>query len=365
MKIKRIRVLSNPNFYSYQSSILMQLEIGNSDQNSLSQNSDLTARLKNILPVKTSKRKMRDIRRAKNDLAEIVKNVALGIMSLAGLGEPGGIVRFSGDTGIYEIAVEFQSEQAAIFLLETAVEAVEAALKNESYDIATKIAEARTIAANGEMKLNLRKIVEAGERRKIPWFIQEKDSFIQLGYGKNLNRVLDKNNSNSVEIISGSDTKARAFPIDWDSQNSGEEIIELLYPKGMESRIPIVAITGTNGKTTVTRLVSHVLLRAELNIGTTTTNGILFNGKIVAEGDTTGPISARRILENDQVDIAVLETARGGIVRRGLGWDWADVAVVTNITEDHIGQDGIESLADLVSVKALVAERVRENGTLI
>jgi cyanophycin synthetase len=130
-------------------------------------------------------------------------------------------------------------------------------------------------------------------------------------------------------------------------------------------KIPIVAITGTNGKTTVTRLTAHVLLRTGLNIGTTTTTGILFNGETIQRGDTTGPLSARTVLENEAVDIAVLETARGGIMRRGLGWDWADIAVVTNITEDHIGQDGIESLADLVNVKSLIAERVRENGTLV
>lgn len=365
MNIKRIRVLSNPNFYSYQSSVLMLLEIENSDQNSLSQKSDLTARLKNIMPMKTSDREMRDIRTAKNDLAEIVKNAALGLMSLAGLGEPMGIVRFSGNTGIYEIAVEFQSEQAAVFLLEIAVKAVEAALKHEFYDIEAKIAEARTISTNSELKPSLRKIVEAAERREIPWLRDEEGSFVRLGYGKNLNRILDKNNSNFLEIISGSDSKVSALPVALDSQYSGDEIIELLYPKGKNARIPIVAITGTNGKTTVTRLTSHVLLKAGLNVGTTTTSGILFNGETIAEGDMTGPASARAILENDRVEIAVLETARGGIVRRGLGWDWADVAVVTNITEDHIGQDGIESLADLVSVKALVAERVRENGTLV
>jgi UDP-N-acetylmuramyl tripeptide synthase len=365
MKIKRIRVLSNPNFYSYQPMVLMQLEIESSDENNLSESSNLNARLKNLLLLKTSDRKMRDIRTAKNELPNIVKNVALGLISLAGQGEPSGIVRFTGESGIYEIAIEFQSEQATVFLLEAAVEAVEAALKNESYDFAAKIAEARAIVANNKQELNLREIVQAAERREIPWFRDEEASFIRLGYGKNLNRIQFGDTSNFFELISGSASKIHAFSTAGDSQNSADGIIELLYPKGKDARIPIVAITGTNGKTTVTRLASHVLSRAGLNVGTTTTNGILFNGKTIAEGDTTGPVSARRILDNDQVDIAVLETARGGIVRRGLGWDWADVAVVTNITEDHIGQDGIESLADLVSVKALVAERVRENGTLV
>lgn len=365
MKIKRIRVLGNPNVYSYQSSVLMQLEIENSDQDNLSEISDLTAHLENILPLKKSDRKMRDIRTAENELAEIVKNVTLGLMSLAGFDESDGVVRFSGDANIYEIAVEFQSAQAAVFLLETAVEIVEAALKKEPYDVAAKIDRSRTIAADSTLEPGLQKIVESAKRRNIPWFRDEENSWIQLGYGKNLNRIRVANNSNVFEIISGSNSETRSLLPNGDSQNYGDEIIESLYPNGEDARIPIVAITGTNGKTTVTRLTSHVLLKADLNVGTTTTNGILFNGKTIAEGDMTGPASARRILENDQVDIAVLETARGGILRRGLGWDWADIAVVTNITEDHIGQDGIDSLADLVSVKALIAERVRENGTLI
>lgn len=359
MKIKRIRVLNNPNIYSSQPTLLMQLEIEDSDHDSLSEISDLTGRLKNILPAKRADRKMRDIRTAKNELAEIVKNVALGLISLAGFGDSGGIVRFSGDAGIYEIAVEFQSEQATVFLLQTAVEAVGAALKNESYEIGGKIAEAQSIAAENELNPALRAIVEAAEKRGIPWFINEENSFVQLGYGRNLKLIRAGSNLDKIEVVSGADAEIHDFP------NDGDAAVESLYPNGKEAIIPIVAITGTNGKTTVTRLTAHVLRKTNLNIGTTTTDGILFNGEIIERGDTTGPASARTILSNDAVDIAVLETARGGIMRRGLGWDWAEIAVITNITEDHIGQDGIESVADLVNIKSLIAERVIENGTLI
>ncbi len=359
MKIKRIRVLENSNIYSYQPSLLMQLEVKDSDHDSLSENSDLIDRLKNILPAKTSDRKMRDIRTAKNDLAEIVKNVALGLINLAGFGDSGGIVRFSGDAGIYEIAVEFQSEKATVFLLKTAVEAIEAALKNESYEIADKIAEAQTIAAENELETNLRAIVEAAERRGIPWFNDDEYSFVQLGYGRNLCRIRARVDSDGIKVIFGSDSEFHAF------SNDGDAALKRLYPNEKKSRIPIVAITGTNGKTTVTRLTAHVLRETKLNIGTTTTDGILLNGEIIERGDTTGPASARAILSNNAVDIAVLETARGGIMRRGLGWDWAEIAVITNITEDHIGQDGIESVADLVNIKSLIAERVIESGTLI
>lgn len=365
MNIRRIRALNNPSIYSCQPTVSVHLEIENSDRIEPFRNSDLAARLENLSSPKTPERKMRDIRTDENEIAVTVKNVAVGLMNLAGLGEAVGIVRFSGEAGIYEIAVESESERAAAFLLETAVEAVAAALSNEAYDIDVKITQARTIAAEDDLETGLREIIEAAKRREIPWFIDEENALVRLGYGRNLIRIGNGKNPNEFEIISVSDSESRAFSITADSENFGERIVAELYPHGKNAGIPIIAITGTNGKTTVTRLISHVLRNAGLNVGTATTSGILFNGETIAEGDMTGPISARRVLENQQIDVAVLETARGGILRRGLGWNWADVGVVTNIKEDHIGQDGIDTLADLVSVKALIAERVRENGTLI
>jgi cyanophycin synthetase len=138
----------------------------------------------------------------------------------------------------------------------------------------------------------------------------------------------------------------------------------MLYPASAPKRIPVIAITGTNGKTTVTRMIAHALC-AMGTVGMTTTDGISIGGEIVAEGDLTGPWSARVVLADPIVDVAVLETARGGIMNGGLGFDWADVGVVTNIQPDHFGQDGVETLDDIVRVKRLIAERVAEGGTLV
>jgi cyanophycin synthetase len=145
----------------------------------------------------------------------------------------------------------------------------------------------------------------------------------------------------------------------------GGAIVDMLYPRGAEARIPIISITGTNGKTTVTRMIGHVLQEMRWCTGMTTTDGIHIDGELVARGDTTGPHSARVVLSDPTVEVAVLETARGGITRRGLGYDWSDISVITNIREDHIGQDGIRDIEDLVHIKSLIAERVREGGTLI
>jgi cyanophycin synthetase len=154
-------------------------------------------------------------------------------------------------------------------------------------------------------------------------------------------------------------------PSEGEPRDVGAEIVRMLYPDGSDGRIPVISITGTNGKTTVTRMIGHVLHEAGLTVGLTTTDGIYVGGKCVVEGDTTGPVSARTALSDPTVDVAVLETARGGITRRGLGYDWSDIGVMTNIRPDHLGQDGIETLDDLVYIKSLVAERVRDGGTLI
>ena len=168
-----------------------------------------------------------------------------------------------------------------------------------------------------------------------------------------------------IEVNAAPGLRMHQFPAEGEARDVGRAIVEMLYPAGAPSRIPIISITGTNGKTTVTRMLSHLFVEKGLFTGATTTDGIYLNGERIVSGDTTGPVSALTVLEDRAVEVAVLETARGGIVRRGLGYDWSDVGVLTNIGADHIGQDGIESIEDILWIKSLVAERVREGGTLV
>jgi cyanophycin synthetase len=168
-----------------------------------------------------------------------------------------------------------------------------------------------------------------------------------------------------IELNAAPGLRMHLSPSEGQPRDVGAAIIEMLYPAGADGRIPVISITGTNGKTTVTRMIGHVLNKSGLTTGMTTTDGIYVGGRCIAEGDTTGPHSARAVLSDPSVEAAVLETARGGITRRGLGYDWSDIAVITNIRPDHIGQDGIETLDDLVYIKSLVAERVRDGGSLI
>jgi cyanophycin synthetase len=176
---------------------------------------------------------------------------------------------------------------------------------------------------------------------------------------------MPKEKGGIIEINAAPGLRMHTHPSAGKPRQVGEAIVEMLYPENADGRIPIISITGTNGKTTVARMISHVLAEAGLSVGTTTTDGIYLNGHEIVKGDMTGPVSAQTILGDRSVEVAVLETARGGIVRRGLGYDWADTGIITNISEDHIGQDGIRSIDDLINIKALVAQRVGHSGTLI
>lgn len=168
-----------------------------------------------------------------------------------------------------------------------------------------------------------------------------------------------------IEINAAPGLRMHKFPLQGLARPVGEAIVNWLFPPGTPSRIPIVSVTGTNGKTTTARMISNILKVQDKVVGLTTSDGIYIGGRQVMTGDTTGPRSAQVVLRDSAVEVAVLETARGGILRAGLGYAESDVAVITNITGDHLGQDGIESLEDLAHVKALVGEVVPSSGHIV
>ncbi|WP_229072486.1 cyanophycin synthetase [Actinoplanes sp. DH11] len=168
-----------------------------------------------------------------------------------------------------------------------------------------------------------------------------------------------------IEVNAAPGLRMHLTPVHGRARDVGDAIVRAMFPGGSDGRIPTVAVTGTNGKTSVTRLTAHLLSGSGIKVGTATTDGVTIDGRTVLVSDATGPRSAQTVLGDPQVEAAVLETARGGLVRRGLGYDWTDVGVITNITADHLGQDGLDSIEDLAHVKAVVAERVREGGTLV
>ncbi len=148
-------------------------------------------------------------------------------------------------------------------------------------------------------------------------------------------------------------------------RNAAEPVIDMLFPKGSSGRIPIIAITGTNGKTTTTRLTAHIAKSAGKKVGYTTSDGVYIQNQLMMKGDCTGPVSAQFVLKDPTVDFAVLECARGGILKAGLAFQHCDVAVVTNVAADHIGLGGINSVEQMAKVKAVVPETVFPHGYAI
>jgi cyanophycin synthetase len=180
-----------------------------------------------------------------------------------------------------------------------------------------------------------------------------------------VSKPITESNGGVLEVNACPGFRMHTNPSSGLPRNAGEAVIQMLYPEGKKSRIPVVAVTGTNGKTTTTRLMAHFARTAGHYVGYTTTEGIYINGTCIHEGDCTGPVSARTVLHDPGVDFAVLECARGGILRSGLGFDQCDVSIVTNISADHLGMKGIHTLGQMARVKAVVANAARPGGCCV
>ncbi len=179
---------------------------------------------------------------------------------------------------------------------------------------------------------------------------------------KNLSEPLGVTGGVVLEVNAAPGFRMHLAPAKGLPRNVAAPVIDMLYPPGKNCRIPIIAITGTNGKTTTTRLIAHIVKNNGYRVGFTTSDGIYVQNSMLTKGDTTGPVSAEFILKDPTVEFAVLETARGGILRAGLGFGRCDVAVVTNIQEDHMGLMDINTLKEMANVKGVVAKSVKRDG---
>jgi cyanophycin synthetase len=165
-----------------------------------------------------------------------------------------------------------------------------------------------------------------------------------------------------IEVNAAPGFRMHVAPTEGRPRDVAGPVLDMLFPPGTPARIPIAAITGTNGKTTTSRMVGHILKMAGYQVGLTTTDGIYMDGQRYLKGDLTGPWSARMVLKHPALDAAVLETARGGILREGLGFDQCDVGAILNVTADHLGLRGIETIEQMAQVKSLVIEVVTPTG---
>lgn len=168
-----------------------------------------------------------------------------------------------------------------------------------------------------------------------------------------------------VEVNAAPGFRMHVAPTVGTPRNVAAPVIDMLFPSNAPARIPLAAVTGTNGKTTTSRMIAHILKMSGKRVGLTTTDGIYIDGERILKGDMTGPWSARVVLTDPTVEAAVLETARGGVLREGLGWDRCDVGCVVNVTADHLGLGGIDTVEDLAFVKRLIVEVVRDTGSSV
>lgn len=179
---------------------------------------------------------------------------------------------------------------------------------------------------------------------------------------KNLTQPLTENGGVVLEVNAAPGFRMHLAPSEGLPRNVSAKVIDMLYPPNKLSQIPIIAVTGTNGKTTTTRLIAHIIRSNGKRVGYTTSDGIYVHNTMLMQGDTTGPVSAAFILKDPTVEFAVLETARGGILRSGLAFGSCDIGVITNIQEDHLGISDIHTLDDLKRVKEVVIGAVRRKG---
>jgi cyanophycin synthetase len=177
-----------------------------------------------------------------------------------------------------------------------------------------------------------------------------------------IGRSIRETGGGVIEVNAAPGLRMHLEPSEGAPRDVARPIIEMLFPRGTPSRVPIIAITGTNGKSTVGRMTKHIMRYTGCTVGLTSTTGVYINDVLIHEGDATGPRSARMVLRDPTVEVAVLETARGGLLREGLAYREADIGVALNVTADHLGLKGIETVEDLADVKSVVVEAVRRNG---
>ena len=177
-----------------------------------------------------------------------------------------------------------------------------------------------------------------------------------------LREPLEWGSGGIVEVNAAPGLRMHLEPSEGVPQNVAKPIVDMLFPASASSTIPIVAVTGTNGKTTTVRLIAHLLKYSGKQVGTSCTDGVIIQNNMIMAGDYSGPEGTRTILMEPTVDHAVLEVARGGILRRGLGFDECDVGVLLNVSEEHLGQDDIDTVEEMADLKGVVLEVIKPSG---
>lgn len=360
IEIKRTNVLRGPNIWAHQPVVEALIDLHAFEERPTDLIPGFTGRLLEALPTLETHRcsigrpggliiRMRE----GTWMGHVIEHVALELLGLAGMEVTYGKTRSVGDDfpGQYRVVIEYLEEESGKQSIVFARNGCEVIASGAAYDFGPAIARLRDLGERGLPDPATQAIIDAGRRRKLPWIRRAHEGVLQLGYGKKGRRITGEH------VARVAAAKSRK-----EMEREAEALLDELFPGGDDGRIPLVAITGTNGKTTVTRMTGHIMQSAGYFVGMPTTDGIYFNGVLEFVGDCSGPRSAEDVLLDPRVEVAVLETARGGIVRNGLAFDVCDVGVLLNVTADHIGLGSVHSVEDLAVVKGVVLEAVRRSG---
>ena len=350
MEFRKIRVLGGPNIWANYPVLEAWVDLGPLENSPSDQLPGFNERLMAWLPSLIEHRCNVGTRGGFFErlhrgtwMAHILEHVALELQSLAGTPVGFGRTRETSEKGVYKVALEFEVEEVGRAALEAGRELCLAAIHDRPFDVPGTLVRLRELAERGRPSQAELALVRAARRRRIPLYRLEDEGSFLLGHGIHQQRL----------------PRSERLP-------PADALLDQLFPEGRTSRVPIAAVTGVNGKTTTTRLIAHILACTKRCVGMTCTEGIYIDGQRTEAGDCSGPMSARAVLHDPRVEAAVLETARGGILRAGLGFDQCDVAVVTNIAEgDHLGIADIDTVEQLARVKRTIVEVVAPDGHAI
>jgi len=339
MQILSVQPLRGPNLWSISTPLLIQVKLDFTTEQHIS---------------KQALHHMFDVAKehftflVSNDSLEVAEQLTMATIKMALYlqNQAGFVVNYSAlkstiTPGVYNAVYQYQDENIGEEVINFASELMELIVKGKP--TAKQLQEYIKIvkARKSTLDLYLQKLVVACDLSEIPYSLPDEDLYLHIGYG-----------------IHGKDIPVEAY------ENTLNQL-PVLFKSKAEATIPIIAITGSNGKTTTTRLIAHIMQAASYQVGFTTSDGIYVQGEMIDKGDTTGPYSAQMVLRNPKVEVAVLETARGGIVRAGLGFKQCDMAIVTNVQNDHLGISDIETMDELAQVKEVIVQAVKTNGYAI
>ena len=366
MEIIQTRVMRGPNYWSETANNLIIVKLYLDERDFLS--GDPVKDLENMLG--NSGQGLHNFK-LNYTLCRLTAQIAADLQNSAGMSRMWAEVRTTKSNCIFYLVFSYCLEEAGKYAAIAAVRIVNALISATYYNVQEDIDHLKQLKKEKSPDPVIQSVINQAIKRAIPFIQLNKNSMLQIGHGCH-QYILDNvsgqpaANKNVILKINGpSNLKIHYACAAGQAENAGAEIINLLYPGHTPSRIPVIAVTGTNGKTTTTRLIAHFARQAGHTTGYTTTDGIYLNDKIITLGDCSGPESALEVLKEPAVNFAVLECARGGILRAGLGFDQCNISIVTNITNDHLGTDGIDTLAELAEVKLVVPKSTCKNGYAI